>query len=82
MTDNAQQLKCVLAGGASGCGEHEQSVLGVGVKKCLAEAFESPDFRVETQPDADEIIVENVKFLRDAETTGNYDHVLGLLSTH
>ncbi len=34
------------------------------------------------RPDADEIVVEGVKFLRDAETNGNYDHVLALLSGH
>jgi uncharacterized oxidoreductase len=37
---------------------------------------------LETLPEAHEIVVDNVKFLRDAETTGNYDHVLGLLSGH
>ncbi len=35
-----------------------------------------------TRPDADEIVVEGVKFLRDAETNGTYDHVLALLSGH
>ncbi len=37
---------------------------------------------LETRPDADEIVVEGVKFLRDAESNGNYDHVLALLSGH
>lgn len=37
---------------------------------------------LETQPDAHEILVENVKFLRFAEANGNYDHVLGLLGGH
>lgn len=37
---------------------------------------------LETQPDAREILVENVKFLRFAEANGSYDHVLGLLSSH
>jgi len=37
---------------------------------------------LETRPDADEIVVEGVKILRDAETNGNYDHVLALLSGH
>jgi uncharacterized oxidoreductase len=37
---------------------------------------------LETLPDADEIVVDNVKFLRDAEINGSYDHVLGLLSGH
>jgi uncharacterized oxidoreductase len=35
---------------------------------------------LETLPDADEIVVDNVKFLRDAETNGSYDHVLALLA--
>jgi len=37
---------------------------------------------LETQPDADEIVVENVKFLRHAETNGSYDHVLAMLAGH
>jgi len=37
---------------------------------------------LQTRPHADEIVVEGVKFLRDAETNGNYDHVLALLSGH
>ncbi len=37
---------------------------------------------LETVPDADEIVVDNVKFLRDAETNGSYDHVLALLAGH
>ncbi len=37
---------------------------------------------LETLPDAEEIVVENVKFLRNAETDGNYDHVLALLAGH
>jgi short-subunit dehydrogenase involved in D-alanine esterification of teichoic acids len=35
-----------------------------------------------SQPDADEILVENVKFFRYAEANGNYREVLGLLSAH
>jgi uncharacterized oxidoreductase len=35
-----------------------------------------------SRPDADEIVVDDVKFLRDAESNGNYDHVLALLSAH
>ncbi|MGW1564083.1 SDR family oxidoreductase [Streptomyces sp. NPDC002144] len=37
---------------------------------------------LETQPDAHEVLVENVKFLRFAEANGSYDQVLGLLSSH
>jgi uncharacterized oxidoreductase len=37
---------------------------------------------LQTQPDADEIVVDNVRFLRDAETNGTYNHVLALLSGH
>jgi uncharacterized oxidoreductase len=38
---------------------------------------------LESEPDADEILVENVKFLRYAEANGNRDEVLGrLLSAH
>jgi uncharacterized oxidoreductase len=37
---------------------------------------------LQTQPDADEIVVDNVRFLRDAETNGNYDNILALLSGH
>jgi short-subunit dehydrogenase involved in D-alanine esterification of teichoic acids len=37
---------------------------------------------LETRPDADEILVENVKFLRFAEAQGRYDQVLSLLSGH
>ncbi|BBJ41075.1 oxidoreductase [Streptomyces antimycoticus] len=37
---------------------------------------------LETRPDADEILVENVKLLRFAEANGSYDEVLGLLSSH
>jgi uncharacterized oxidoreductase len=38
---------------------------------------------LESRPDADEIVVENVKFLRNAESSGNYDRVLARLSaTH
>ena len=36
----------------------------------------------ETQPDAHEILVERVKFLRNAEIEGRYDQVLALLSGH
>jgi short-subunit dehydrogenase involved in D-alanine esterification of teichoic acids len=35
-----------------------------------------------TQPDAREILVENVKFLRHAEANGTYDNVLAMLSGH
>ncbi len=35
---------------------------------------------LETDPEADEILVERVKFLRFAEANGTYDDVLGLLS--
>lgn len=37
---------------------------------------------LQTMPDADEVVVDNVKFLRDAETNGSYDDVLALLSGH
>jgi uncharacterized oxidoreductase len=37
---------------------------------------------LQTEPDAEEILVENVKFLRYAEVNGNYDEVLGRLSAH
>lgn len=37
---------------------------------------------LETQPDAHEIVVENVKFLRYAEAGGTYDQVLELLGGH
>jgi short-subunit dehydrogenase involved in D-alanine esterification of teichoic acids len=37
---------------------------------------------LETQPDAHEILVENVKFLRFAEVNGSYDQVLSLLGGH
>jgi uncharacterized oxidoreductase len=37
---------------------------------------------LETQPDAHEIVVDGVKFLRNAELDGTYDHVLALLSAH
>jgi len=35
-----------------------------------------------SQPDAEEILVERVKFLRDAEVNGTYPQVLALLSSH
>jgi short-subunit dehydrogenase involved in D-alanine esterification of teichoic acids len=35
-----------------------------------------------TQPDAREVLVENVKFLRHAEVNGTYDNVLAMLSGH
>ncbi len=35
---------------------------------------------LETLPDADEIVVDNAKFLRDAETNGSYEHVLAMLA--
>jgi uncharacterized oxidoreductase len=35
-----------------------------------------------SEPDADEILVENVKFLRHATANGNYDEVLAMLSGH
>ncbi len=37
---------------------------------------------LQTQPDAEEIVVDNVRFLRDAEANGNYRHILALLSSH
>ncbi len=37
---------------------------------------------LQTLPDAEEILVENVKFLRNAETDGSYNHVLALLAGH
>jgi len=37
---------------------------------------------IRAEPDAKEILVETVKFLRFAETRGDYDEVLGLLSGH
>ena len=37
---------------------------------------------LQTQPDAEEIVVDNVRFLRDAEANGNYQHILALLSSH
>lgn len=37
---------------------------------------------LQTMPEADEVVVDNVKFLRDAETNGSYDDVLALLSGH
>ena len=36
----------------------------------------------ESQPDAEAIIVEGVKFLRYAEVNGNYDELLGSLSSY
>ncbi len=35
-----------------------------------------------TEPDAREILVENVRFLRFAEANGNYDSALAMLSGH
>lgn len=37
---------------------------------------------LQTLPYAEEIVVENVKFLRNAETNGSYNHVLALLAGH
>jgi uncharacterized oxidoreductase len=37
---------------------------------------------IETQPDADEILVERVGFLRFAERNGKFDDVLGILTAH
>jgi len=37
---------------------------------------------IASSPDADEILVENVKFLRFATANGSYDQVLGMLSGH
>ncbi len=54
----------------------------------LEAAMPLEDFLSETmtllheQPDAHEILVENVKFLRNAATDGRYDEVLALLSAH
>lgn len=36
---------------------------------------------LENQPDADEIQVENVKFLRYAEVRGEYDHAVAVLNS-
>jgi uncharacterized oxidoreductase len=35
---------------------------------------------LESQPDADEILVESVKFLRNAEAEGRYDDALEMLA--
>ncbi|MCU1405549.1 MAG: hypothetical protein JWQ43_1852 [Glaciihabitans sp.] len=48
------------------------------LEEFLSEAMEL----LETQPDAHEILVERVKFLRNAEKEGRYDQVLSLLSGH
>ncbi|WP_216903529.1 SDR family oxidoreductase [Nocardia alni] len=54
----------------------------------LESAMPLEEFLAETmallraQPDAREILVENVKFLRNAATDGTYDNVLALLSSH
>jgi uncharacterized oxidoreductase len=37
---------------------------------------------LETRPDIEQVAVENVKFLRDAEANGTYTTVLGMLSAH
>jgi short-subunit dehydrogenase involved in D-alanine esterification of teichoic acids len=37
---------------------------------------------IEDQPEATEILVERVKMLRYAEVNGNYEQVLGMLSSH
>jgi uncharacterized oxidoreductase len=37
---------------------------------------------LEAQPDAEEILVERVKFLRDAELNGSYQQVLAMISGH
>lgn len=37
---------------------------------------------IASQPDADEILVERVKFLRNAEREGRFDDVLAILSSH
>ena len=37
---------------------------------------------LETQPDVQQVMVENVKFLRNAEADGTYTKVLGMLSAH
>jgi uncharacterized oxidoreductase len=37
---------------------------------------------LETEPDAKEILVERVKFLRNAEIRGDYDHVVSVLNAH
>ena len=37
---------------------------------------------LEREPEAKEILVERVKFLRHAEVNGNYDEVLGMLAAH
>jgi uncharacterized oxidoreductase len=47
----------------------------------LEEFLEETMTLIETQPDAHEILVERVKFLRNATIEGRYDDVLALLST-
>jgi uncharacterized oxidoreductase len=47
----------------------------------LAEFLDEVMRILQNQPDANEIIVERVKFLRFAEATGTYDEVLRMLST-
>jgi uncharacterized oxidoreductase len=47
----------------------------------LEEFLEETMTLIETQPDAHEILVERVKFLRNATVEGRYDDVLALLST-
>lgn len=37
---------------------------------------------LQTQPEAEEILVENVKFLRFAEANGSHDNILAMLSGH
>lgn len=54
----------------------------------MQSAMRLDDFLTETmallreQPDAREILVENVKFLRNAAADGSYDRALSLLSSH
>jgi uncharacterized oxidoreductase len=37
---------------------------------------------ISAQPDAKEILVERVKFLRHAEARGDYDHIVATLNQH
>jgi uncharacterized oxidoreductase len=46
----------------------------------LAEYLDEVMNILETQPDATEILVERVKFLRFAEANGKFDEVLAMLS--
>ncbi len=56
----------------------EDSAAAMPLEDYLAEAWKL----LEEKPDADEVLVERVKFLRNAEAEGRYDDVLGVLSAH